>query len=315
MKKIISLLAIVCLICCMFPISVFASSDTEYIRNDVHTGIWYSNPATKDALDSCAFLFNVTQGTFLSNLTIDLRHSTVDIYDDLLLTGIQYTKTQKCTQYIFQNGTIRCNDCRALNLYEDDILLELFDVTIENGRAICPEDNNYGYGGAIYFDGADCKIFGNYNPTPNSGMKGVPVEIQTHCYIKNCYTSYGGAIAVCGHDCKIENIIFQSNTGINNGGNDLYVYWGDCKVSSCTFDKDQEGAAAYITADTYFTGCNITKDMCVGDLHQVFITNPTASLISEGNLGIIIALSVLALGGIVAVIIVNKKKKIISNEK
>ena len=39
----------------MFPVSAFAFSDTEYIRDGQSTGIWYSNPATKEALDKCSF--------------------------------------------------------------------------------------------------------------------------------------------------------------------------------------------------------------------------------------------------------------------
>ena len=132
-------------------------------------------------------------------------------------------------------------------------------------------------------------------------------------YIENCYARYGGAIAVCGHDCKIANIIFQSNTGIDNGGNDLYVYWGDCRVNDCTFDKEQEGAAAYITADTYFTGCNITKDMCVGDVHQVYITNPTASMLSVGYPEIVYGIGGLAVGFFAAMLIFRKKKVSVSS--
>ena len=126
-------------------------------------------------------------------------------------------------------------------------------------------------------------------------------------------TRYGGAIAVCGHDCKIESIIFQSNTGIDNGGNDLYVYWGDCRVNGCTFDIDKEGAVANITADTYFNGCNITKDMCVGDLHQVFITNSTASMLSVGYPEIVCGIGGLAVGFIAAMLIFRKKKVAVSS--
>ena len=223
MKKIISLLALVCLICCMFPISAFASSDIEYIQNGQHTGIWYSNPATKEALDKCVIYVDSKQ----SRVTADLNHETIDIYDDLLLANSYL--------YDFRFGTIRCHNCRAFNLYEDNIKLYLSDMCIEGGRAICPDDNDYGYGGAIYVDGAGCKIVDTrqqvkalmlYLRDPENA------SVITHSYIEDCYADeYGGAIAVCGHDCTIESLTFRSNTGYNNGGNDLYVYWGDCHLS------------------------------------------------------------------------------------
>ena len=304
MKKIISLLALVCLICCMFPISAFASSDTEYIQNGQHTGIWYSNPATKEALDKCVIYVDSKQ----SRVTADLNHETIDIYDDLLLANSYL--------YDFRFGTIRCHNCRAFNLYEDNIKLYLSDMCIEGGRAICPDDNDYGYGGAIYVDGAGCKIVDTrqqvkalmlYLRDPENA------SVITHSYIEDCYADeYGGAIAVCGHDCTIESLTFRSNTGYNNGGNDLYVYWGDCHVNGCTFDIDKEGAVANITADTYFDGCNITKEKCIGDLHQVFITNPTASMLSEGYPEIVYGIGGLAVGFFAAMLIFRKKKVAVS---
>ena len=338
MKKIISLLALVCLICCMFPVSALASSDTEYIRNGIHTGIWYSNPATKDALDNCGFetIDYDDKSTKYTGVIINLHTSVIDIYDDLLLTRPDTDDVPLDSfDFYFKNGTIRCNNCRAFDLYDDEIYLTLDNLYIENGDAMCADDYDFGYGGAIYVDGAACIVRNEDTPIKNEpisnaeGMKareqagikvdkgdwgqGLVVATARHSYIKNCYARYGGAIAVCGHDCKITNIIFQSNTGIDNGGNDLYVYWGDCRVNDCTFDKEQEGAAAYITADTYFTGCNITKDMCVGDLHQVFITNPTASILSVGCPEIVYGIGGLAVGFIAAMLIFRKKKVAVSS--
>lgn len=102
MKKIISLLALVCLICCMFPVSAFAFSETEYIRDGQSTGIWYSNPATKEALDKCVIYVAPKQ----SKVTVNLNNETIDIYDDLLLADSYW--------YDFYSGTIRCHNCRAL---------------------------------------------------------------------------------------------------------------------------------------------------------------------------------------------------------
>ena len=64
----------------MFPVSAFASSDTEYIRDGLNTGIWYSNPATKEALDSCIVQRSSLGG---NSILIDLCGSRIDIYDDL----------------------------------------------------------------------------------------------------------------------------------------------------------------------------------------------------------------------------------------
>ena len=46
--------------------------------------------------------------------------------------------------------------------------------------------------------------------------------------------------------------------------------------------------------------------MCCGDIDQVFINNYTASIISEGNLWIIIAVVIVAAG--VAFFVIKKKK-------
>ena len=305
MKKIISLLALVCLICCMFPVSAFAFSDTEYIHDGQSTGIWYSNPATKEALDKCSFIVAPKQ----SRVTVNLNNETIDIYDDLLLANSYW--------YDFYSGTIRCHNCRAFNLYEDNINLYLSDICIEGGRAICPDDNDYGYGGAIYVDGAGCKIVDTRKQVKTLlfySSEHFDLSVIKHSYIEDCYADeYGGAIAVCGHDCTIESLTFRSNTGYNNGGNDLYVYWGDCHVNGCTFDIDKEGAVANITADTYFDGCNITKEKCIGDLHQVFITNPTASILSNGYPEIIFGVGGLAVGFVAAMLVFRKKKVAVSS--
>ena len=201
----------------------------------------------------------------------------------------------------------------SLNLYEDNINLYLTDVCIEGGRAICPDDNDYGYGGAIYVDGAGCKIVDTRKQVKTLlfySSEHFDLSVITHSYIEDCYADeYGGAIAVCGHDCTIESLTFRSNTGYNNGGNDLYVYWGDCHVNGCTFDIDKEGAVANITADTYFDGCNITKAKCIGDLDQVFITNPTASILSVGHPEIVFGVGGLAVGMAVMFFIMKKKSK------
>ena len=318
MKKIISLLALVCLICCMFPVSAFAFSDTEYIRDGQSTGIWYSNPATKEALDKCEFSVFGKNGV-ITGIDIHLNYSTIDIYDDLLITGPHDENADSPPYYYsFLHGTIRCHNCRAFNLYEDNIWLHLTDVHIEGGRAICPDDNDYGYGGAIYVDGAGCAVVDTHQSAMSLvlGRNGEPSNVytQTHSYIEDCYADeYGGAIAVCGHDCIINGLTFQSNTGYNNGGNDLYVYWGDCHVNGCTFDIDKEGAVANITADTYFDNCNITKKMCIGDLHQVFITNPAGSMLSVGRPEIVYGIGGLAVGFIAAMLIFRKKKTAVSS--
>ena len=312
MKRTISIFMTLVLCVAVFAalgVSASAASDVEYIRNGIHTGIWYSNPATKEALDKCTF---INDRVILGDVITNGDHPksgglTIDIYDDLLLTK----------SYTFELGTIRCNNCRAFYLDGDYVRLQLRGVTIENGNANCEnDDGEMGYGGAIYMDGAHCSVIdlpettfekyfndegvkarekagvddtikdtstldSNSIPTGNGSM--LFVNTATHSYIENCQARYGGAIAVCGHDCTIGGLIFKSNTGLNNGGNDLYVYWGDCKVKQCTFDKDREGAAAHITADTYFEGCNITKKMCVGDVHQVFISNPVYERVSIRN--------------------------------
>ena len=305
MKKIVSILLGLFLLLALTPMIAFASSDIEYIREGIHTGIWYSNPDTKKALDNCELTIK-GGGKHRSDLVFNLKSSTIDLYDDLLLTGYHDEKDDNPPyQYYFEHGTIRCHNCRAFNLYENNIWINLTDIHIEDGRAICNDDYDYGYGGAIYVDGAGCAIVDTHS---GSWVRGL-IYINSHSYIEDCYADeHGGAIAVCGHNCTINGLTFNSNTGYNNGGNDLYVYWGNCHVNGCTFDKAQQGAAANITANTYFDGCNITKKMCIGDLHQVFITNPVASMLSVGNAGIIIGIVSFVTVFFVAILILKKKK-------
>lgn len=280
MKKLTRLLIAFVLLICMIPASTFAGSETEYNNR----GVYYTDSRTKEALDKCGksrFQYTFNGETKPDGFLFDLFGATIDIYDDLLIDN--------SGGYMFRNGTIVCHNCRAFYLNRDDILLNLYNITIIDGDADGANYADDGEGGAIYVDGGDCIIKGN------------------DCTIKNCNAEYGGAIAVSGHDCTINDIVFSENTASSTGGNDLYVFWGDCKVNNCKFYSSSPNAN--ITADTYFDGCNITKKMCVGDVHQVVITNSTGSFISEGNLWIVIAVSLFALGGIVSVIIVKKKKK------
>ena len=291
MKKIISLLALVCLICSMFPISAFASSETEYIKakDKFDSRIWYSDSRTKDALERLmmgSLQYYDSNGELTGGgVAINLLGGTIDIYDDLLLN--------ESTGYQFRDGTIRCHNCRAFSINCDETSLELLNITIIDGEADGENYSENGYGGAIFVDGADCIIIGE------------------NCTIKNCHAEYGGAIAVSGHDCTISGITFKGNKAEDNGGTDLYVYWGDCRMNNCTFNSSSPNA--HITADTYFDGCNITKEKCIGDLHQVFITNPTASILSVGYPEIVYGIGGLAVGFFAAMLIFRKKKVAVSS--
>ncbi len=182
-----------------------------------------------------------------------------------------------------------CHDCRAFTMNDDDIILVLENITIINGEADGANYSENGYGGAISVDGKNSVIEGH------------------NCKISNCHAEYGGAISVAGHDCTISGITFSDNKADNNGGTDLYVYWGDCHVNDCTFNSSSPNA--YITANTYFSGCNITKEMCTEDVHQVFIYNTTGSVLSEGNLWIVGTVMLAVLGSITVLILVKRRKK------
>ena len=212
--------------------------------------------------------------------------------------------------------------------YGGAIYTEGNNTTIENcGFTDCTAGY---YGGAIYAEKYGCKVNGCTftGCTANGGWAGA------------IYLNYGGKSEQ--DRALIENCKFDKCSA--NGGHGEALFIGDdyTHVKGCEFYNTT------VTSDICYVGnsanVNIRFENCKfynnepADGYDEFIDiwgtrsttvvsgcssdNPsedkfyscTGSFISEGNLGIIIVLSVLALGGIVAVVIVNKKKKFAPSE-
>lgn len=126
----------------------------------------------------------------------------------------------------------------------------------------------------------------------------------------------GGAINICqqSDDIKIKSCRFLNCSASNGRGGGIFFAFGDarCKVEDCDFSNcSADGDGDYVLGDndTLIKNCNPKTDD--EDLFDdcTFKFSATGSVLSEGNLWIIVAVAALAIAGVAALFIVKKKKK------
>lgn len=241
----------------------------------------------------------------------------------------------------FSNGVIECHECRGFELDEDNSQLILDNVEICGGYADGKNTNAKGdkdEGGGIYIDGAHCSVIGRNGSrirNCSATFSGGGITVDGHyCYIEdinfyNCSSKKGGAIFVNYSFTKIINCGFSNTCKGNSDGNFVYANHTSTPTAIIsaldltTYTNPSTGKVTYaksknIPADASgFSGnCKTynNNQEWIDDTDEDDIEDFTGSMISQGNLWIIIVVAAVVVLAVVALVIL-KKKGLIKSKK
>ena len=176
------------------------------------------------------------------------------------------------------------------------------------------------YGGAIYVDGNGCEIkdckFRNCSATGYGGA--IYVEGKG-CFIhdsqfEQCNSYDGGAICVNHHDCHIKNCTFTDCHAEDYGGA-VYVcsYTYGFVASHCTFNNVSAYYGQYISGAQDAEVFDCSPCWGVEDYYpwcKFATSDPIGLTFGSGSTWIIGIGGVVILGGLAAILVANKKKKL-----
>lgn len=317
MKKIVCLLLTFAVILCT-AMPVFAA-DESIIRsgNDLQRLINAASPGEELHVKVDSTKANDNTFEVLNTITIN---KPLKIYFDY----VSYWTALSGHSWKWLNVPFECETGNIFRVTADNVELHFGERIGLTGQ-----QNNTMYGEAIYIEGNNCLIDGG---------------IIDHCGRRGwCGGSDydGGAIYVDGEGCTIQNVDFQYCTGYDGGA--ICVNEHNCHIINCTFEGCEavdDGGAVYVCYGTYgfvASGCKFIDCVCYDEdsgnyiegakdakvyncnphwgegryyAYCEFVTSdPLGFTLSAGNWWIIGIGAVVILGGIAAILVVNRKKK------
>ena len=194
------------------------------------------------------------------------------------------------------SGGVQIGGPQSNKTYGEGIYVNGDNCLIDGGRfAFCGDPVNDYDGGAIYVDGRNCTI-------------------QDAAFY-HCYGYDGGAICVNQHDCHVINCSFAKCRAMDYGGA-IYVCTGTYGfvASGCTFSEVEAiDYAHYISGARDAKVYNCSPHWGEEDYYSCwceFVTSdPIGFTIGSGSIWIIAAGAVVILGGLAAILVVNRKKR------
>ena len=274
-----------------------------------------------------ALIDNVSEGGEL-HIQLDPSGKGEFAYDFIIDKTIEITKPCKLyfdglrqvNQYGVMLLRIKCNSSHTFHVDADNVELH-FSSAVQIGGP----QNNKVHGEGIYVDGYNCLIDGGYyyccgDPMRRSYSGGAIYVNNENCTIQdamfeNCYGHDGGAICVDDDYCHIIDCRFRYCYADYGGAIYVCSYNGDGFVASgCTFE-DGVHAEKYPQYIYGSSGAQVFNcDPHWGDEGYYygveFVTSdPLGFTLSGGNWWIIGVGTAVILGGIAAIVIVNRKKK------
>ena len=317
MKKVFCLLLMLVLILCAATPAFAADESIIRFGNDLQELINEASPG--DELHVKVDSTKANDNTFevLNTITID---KPLKIYFEY--ASYWTALADHSWKWLFV--PFECETGRIFLVTADNVELHFGERITLTGQ-----QNNTMYGEAIYVEGNNCLIDGG---------------IIDHCG-RRCWcggSDYdGGAIYVDGEGCTIQNVDFQYCTGYDGGA--ICVNKHNCHIINCTFEGCEavdDGGAVYVCYGKYgfvASGCTFNDCVCYDEDSGNYIegardakvyncnphwgeeryyaycefatSDPLGFTLSSGNWWIIGIGAVVILGGIAAILVVNKKKK------